>query len=93
MAEPDIRFLGERIDRIQAELRELRGVRAEIAHLRAEMHTEISSLRAEIADRHDAASERTDNLEKALDARFDLVHQTMATNLAAVLQAIKGGSA
>jgi hypothetical protein len=78
MVEPDIRFLGERIERIQAELRDLRGLRGEMSHLRAEMN-----------DRYEALSARIDNLERAIDARFAQTHETMATNLAIVLAAIK----
>ncbi|MBI5164106.1 MAG: hypothetical protein HY985_09415 [Magnetospirillum sp.] len=79
MAEPDLRFLGERIDRIQAELRDLRGLRTDVAHLRAE-----------ISDRHEALSERIDNLERSMDLRFTEMHRTIATNLAVVLDAIHG---
>jgi hypothetical protein len=78
MVEPDIRFLGERIERIQAELRDLRGLRGEMSHLRAEMN-----------DRYEALSTRIDNLERAIDARFAQTHETMASNLAVVLAAIK----
>ena len=106
MSDPDLTFLGERIARIQAELRDLRGLRTDVAHLR----TDLTHLRAEVAERFGALSERIDaqneridnleratserfeNLDRALDARFDQVHQTMATNLAIVLQAIKGQS-
>ena len=117
MVEPDFRLLGERIERIQAELRELRGVRADVAHLRAEvsqlrsdliqMRSEMSQVQAEGGDRHESLSarvdnlertmnihftqthERIDNLERAMDARFTQVQETMATNLAIVLDAIK----
>lgn len=77
MADPSLSFLGERIERIQAEVRDLRGVRTDIAHLRAE-----------IGDRHDSFNERIDHLERAMDARFERMHQTMATNLAVVLEAL-----
>lgn len=93
MAEPDIRFLGERIDRIQTELRELRGLRTDIAHLRAEMgerHEGVSERFESVDRRFDNLDQSLDNLEKSIDARFDQVHQTMSTNLAVVLAAIKG---
>jgi hypothetical protein len=85
MVEPDIRFLGERIERIQAELRDLRGLRGEMAHFKAEMN-----------DRYEALSARIDNVERtmdagfaSMDARFAQAHETMASNLAVVLAAIK----
>jgi len=78
MTEPDFKFLGERIERIQAELRDLRGVRGDVAHLRAD-----------VSDRSEAVYERIDNLEKSMDARFEQMHQTMAINLAVLLEAVK----
>ena len=106
MVEPDFQLLGERIERIQAELRELRGVRADVAHLRAEvsqlrsdliqmrsemgqMRSDMSQAQAESGDRHESLSVRVDNLERAMDARFTQVQETMATNLAIVLDAIR----
>lgn len=85
MADADLRFLGERIDRIQAELRDLRGLRAEVARI----GSEVAHVRAEMIERHDSLSERLDNLGRAMDIRFDQLHQTMATNLAVVLEAIR----
>ncbi|MBF0459702.1 MAG: hypothetical protein HQK99_17585 [Nitrospirae bacterium] len=79
MTNVDVQLLGEQMKRMQAELRDLRGVRTDVAHLRAE-----------ISDRHEGLSERIDNLERAIDARFEQMHQTMAMNLAVVLDAIKG---
>ena len=78
MTNVDVQLLGEQMKRMQAELRDLRGVRTDVAHLRAE-----------ISDRHEGLNERIDNLERAMDARFEQMHQTMGMNLAVVLEAIK----
>ena len=85
MAEPSLQLLGEQIARIQAELRDLRGVRSDVAHLRAE-----------VTDRTEAINQRIDNLERSIDnlergndARFDQLGQQMTTNLEIMLATIK----
>ena len=61
------------------DVRDLRGVRGDVAHLRAE-----------VADARTDAANRSDALEAVMNARYDQAHQTMATNLEVVLAAIKG---
>jgi predicted nucleic acid-binding Zn-ribbon protein len=100
MAEPTLQFLGEQIARIQSELRDLRNVRSDVAHLRAELndrteeiHRRIEGLEAAVSERiwglEAAVGERIDSLARANNAQFAQVHETMAINLAAVLEAIK----
>jgi hypothetical protein len=108
VVDPDLRFLGERLERVQAELRDLRGVKGEVARLNAE----LARVEGSLSDRIDAlerstnirfdalersTSSRFDALERSIDARFNAVdarfaqvHETMTTNLAVVLEAIKG---
>lgn len=78
MAEPSLEFLGEQIARIQAELRDLRGVRSDVAHLRAE-----------VTDRMDSMHQRIDSLERSIDLQLAQIRQQMTTNLEVVLAAIK----
>ncbi len=103
MAEPDLRFIGERLERVQAELRNLRALKGEVAAVQAD----LARFKAEVAGGFDAMRDRIDRLEATMDARFgqmhqqfgcleaamgarfDQVHQTMATNLAVVLEALK----
>jgi len=84
LADPDLKFLGEQIQRIQAELRDLRGVRADVSHLRAEIEDRFES----VYSRLDAVESQLGRFYTEMDARFVQVHQTMATNLEAVLAAI-----
>ncbi len=81
MAEIDIRFLGEQIARMQSELR---GVKADIAQLRAEQ----LRLEADQAQLKIDLFERIADFEQGVGARFDQVHQTMASHLEVVLSAI-----
>jgi predicted nucleic acid-binding Zn-ribbon protein len=74
MADPDLRLLGERIERIQAELRDLRGVRAEIAQLRAELRGEIADVRGDLSElrgdvRTEIAGVRNEMAEMRSEAR------------------------
>ena len=84
MAEPTLQFLGEQIARIQAELRELRGVRADVAHLRAD----IADTRTELANRMDVFEAGL----ASVNAQIAQVRETMTTNLEVVLAAINGPS-
>ncbi len=77
MAEASLQFLGEQITRVQTELRDLRGLRSDIVHLRAD-----------VSDRMDSVHQRVDNLERSIDARLDQIGEQMATNLEVVLAAI-----
>lgn len=90
MAEIDFNFLGELIKRLQADLRQVRTEQlrqeVDITSLRAEMAAGFASVDARFA----AVDARFAALEQSLDARFDQVHATMATNLAVVLAAIEG---
>jgi predicted nucleic acid-binding Zn-ribbon protein len=89
MAEPSLEFLGKQIEHLQVEMRH---ARAEIAALRnrvdanevriEEVVLMLNELRAYIEARFAA-------MEKAMDARFAQVHETMAANLQVVLAAIK----
>jgi hypothetical protein len=73
MAEPDLRFIGERLAIVQAELRDkanksdVSRLSADIAALRADMYSHFASV----------------------DAQFAQVHETMASNFAVLLTAIK----
>lgn len=88
MAEIDLRFIGERLDRVQAELRDLRGIKADVVQLRSE----LIQLGSEVARVEVSINERIDHLERSFDARFDQVHQTIATNFAIVFELLKGVS-
>jgi hypothetical protein len=94
----DLRFLGRQVQTLQGDVRDLRsdhlrlvsdvaGLRADIARLQSE-----SEMTGERVGRLDS---RVAQLEsevragfKAVDARFDQVSQTMATNLQVILTAI-----
>ena len=49
MAEPDFRFIGERLDRLQAEMRELRTLKSEMPDLRASI-AHVGARVARLAD-------------------------------------------
>lgn len=67
MAEVDLRFIGERLERVQAELRDLRAIKGEVVHLRAELARVEMSL-----------SERIDRLEASVDERFNRIDDRFA---------------
>ncbi len=67
MAEVDLRFIGERLERVQAELRDLRAIKGEVVHLRAELARVEMSL-----------SERIDRLEASVDERFNRIDARFA---------------
>jgi hypothetical protein len=82
VAEPDFRFIGERLDRLQAEMRDMR---AEMRELRT-LKTEVPDLVARVEEGFAAVDRRF----TVVDLELKQIHQTMATNLAIVLEAIKG---
>jgi tetrahydromethanopterin S-methyltransferase subunit G len=100
VAEPDFRFIGERLDRLQAEMRDTRAEMRELRTLKSEIPdlvARVARLEASTAARFEAVNDRFDRLEARMEVRstvvdleFKQVHQTMATNLAIVLEAIKG---
>jgi prefoldin subunit 5 len=69
MPEPTLQFLGEQIARIQAELRDLRGVRSDVAHLRAEISDVESRLGRQIAELENRFAKLEDRFAE-LENRF-----------------------
>ncbi len=82
MAEPDLRFIGERLDRLQAEMGDMR---AEMRELRTPK-TEVPELVARVEGEFTAVDRRF----AVVDLELKQTHQTMATDLAIVLEAIEG---
>lgn len=106
MAEPDMRFIGEQVARMQGDLR---GVKADVALVRAEQLRleEDLLLRFDILEKSVGQLAMTvdqleksvgqlgrsaENFEKSVDAQFDLLHTTMATNLEVLLTALNSKS-
>jgi hypothetical protein len=83
MAEIDLRFLGERLERLQTDMRT---IRTEQLRLEADQ----AAIRAEMAARFDAVDARVGSLARAVDAQFEQTHRMMATNLEIVLTALRG---
>jgi predicted nucleic acid-binding Zn-ribbon protein len=82
----DLRFLGERMQQMQSDLRQVRA---------DQLRQESEQVRTQ--DRLSRVEDKVDRLEatvqtgfKSIDARFDQVFQTMATNMRILLEALKG---
>jgi predicted nucleic acid-binding Zn-ribbon protein len=67
MADPDLRFIGERLERVQAELRELRGLPDRMTALENKLEVEIAAMQAEL-----------EALRAGVDARFAQTHADIA---------------
>ena len=82
-----LEFLGEQMQRMQSDLR---GVRTEQTRQESELQslgTKIDAVDAKV----DRVERKLDNFAASVDARFDQVHQTMATNLEVMLKAFESG--
>lgn len=107
MGEIDLGFIGERLERVQADLRMLRGAKDETIALRSELNAlrnEVNTMRAGNEVRFAGLDARLAQLQSdqvelrrdigarfaAVDAQFELAHQTMTTNLMVTLKAIEG---
>jgi hypothetical protein len=88
MAEPDLRFIGERLTIVQADLRDkankgdVARLSADIAHLKAD----VAELKADLHSRFASIDDRF----FSIDAQFAQVHETMTANLAVLIAAIRG---
>jgi hypothetical protein len=96
MGEMTLDFLGKQVGKLQTDIRDLR---AEMTSLKAEMdglHAYVAShlaglqvaIETRIDQRIEALEARIDAEAAAVQAQFAQVHETMATNLQAVLAAI-----
>jgi hypothetical protein len=86
-------FVGEQVPRMQGDLR---GVRSELQQLNTRMdhfHARMDHLDAKV-DRLEARMDRfetkLDNFAASVDARFEQVERSAATNLQVLLSAING---
>jgi hypothetical protein len=84
MAEPDLRFIGERLDRIQTELGELRALRADVALL-AERTGCVETKLDHMALAFEALDSKVGALDRSLSVRMDQFAAQAATNLQIVL--------
>lgn len=78
----EIRFLGEQVAQLQAQVR---GIKADVAQLRAEqlqMEADQAQLKIDLFN-------RIDNFEASVDVKFAQVQETAATNLPVLLTAIQ----
>jgi hypothetical protein len=95
-----LEFLGEQMVRMRADIRDVRAeqgrLKSEQISMRADIsgvQTGLTGVQAELVDlRGDVRriDVKIENLAASVDARFDQVHATMATNLDIVLKAIDG---
>jgi len=82
-----LEFLGEQMLRMQTDLR---GVRSEQTRQDGELQNlggKIDVVDAKV----DRVEKKLDNFAASVDARFDQVNQTMATNLEVMLKAFDAG--
>jgi chromosome segregation ATPase len=89
MAEPSLEFLGKQMERLQVEMRH---ARAEIAALRNRVdanEVRIEEVVLMLNELREYMEARFSAMEKAIDARFVQVHETMANNLQVLLAAIE----
>jgi hypothetical protein len=96
-----LEFPGEQMFRMQADLRGVRAeqvkMEGEQASIRADvagMRTDVRSLDAKVGSldaKIDRVDAKVDNLGRSMDAGFDQVNETAATNLDIVLKAIDAG--
>jgi hypothetical protein len=86
-----LQFLGEQMLRMQADFRGVRSEQLKLESEQATMQADIAGLRSDVS-RIDAKVDnlaiRVDNLTTSMDAQFSQVHQTMATNLEIMLNAL-----
>ncbi|MGH6923110.1 MAG: hypothetical protein ACRED5_05005 [Propylenella sp.] len=86
----DVRAEQGRLKSEQISMRaDLSGVQTELVGVKTELaglQTGLADLRVEVK----GIDRKIDNLAASVDARFDQVHETMATNLNIVLKAIDG---
>lgn len=94
MAGPDLRFIGERLDRIQTELRELRALKTDVALL-AERTVPLESKPDHVASKVETLDAKVgvldakvDAVDRLLGARMDRYAAQAATNLQIVLAAL-----
>src|SRR5512132_180866 len=94
MAGPDLRFIGERLDRIQTELRELRALKTDATPL-AERTGRLESKLDHVASKVEtldakvgALDAKVDAVDRWLGARMDQFAAQAATNLLIVLAAL-----
>ncbi|MDR3517058.1 MAG: hypothetical protein P4M00_14695 [Azospirillaceae bacterium] len=83
MAEPDMRFIGERLERVQAELRDLRSLKGEVASLKGD----VAGLKldvAQLADRIIGVGVTTSERFESLEARFAAFEARMNDRFAAL---------
>ena len=104
MAEVDLTQLGEMMVRVQDDMRDLRGrvsaLETNLIRLEGDVAKGIHGLDGRIDHldgRMDHLDARVDHLDGKLDrldasweARFQQLHQTMTTNFAIVIEALKG---
>ena len=101
MAEPDLRFIGERLDRIQTELRELRALKTGVAllaertgcvetkldHVASKVET-LNSKVGGLDAKVGPLDAKLDAVDRSLGARMDRYAAQAATNLQIVLAAL-----
>jgi hypothetical protein len=78
-----LEFLGEQMLRMQADLRGVRSEQVKLESDQANMQAEMQGMRSDLA----RLDTKLDNFGASVDARFDQVNETMATNLDVVLKA------
>jgi hypothetical protein len=81
-----LEFLGEQMLRMRADIRGLTSGHMKLESEQATLQAELIGVRADVR----RVETKLDNFMASVDARFDQVNQTSATNLAITLEAIKG---
>ena len=81
----DLRFLGEQIRQMQSDLRQVRSDQLRVESEQVQMQDRLARVEAKV----DALETKVENGFRAVDARFDQVFQTLATNTEVILEAIK----
>jgi hypothetical protein len=94
MAEPSLEFVGEHVQRLQVEVRQLR---AEMIVLRNRVDANAVRIEEVVLLVNEfrlyvgrEVMARLAAIERSIDARFAQVHDTMATNMTILLAAIEG---
>jgi hypothetical protein len=85
-------FLGEQMLRMQADLRGVRSEQVKLESEQANMQAEMAGMRVDVASidtKVDRVETKLDNFAASVDARFDQVNRTMATNLDVVIKALE----
>ena len=91
----DFRFLGRQVQKLQGDVRELQGDVRDLraGHLRLEgdvvgLRADLSRLEGAIDARFNALETRLEGFERSVDAHFQQMAETAATNLQIMLKAI-----